>query len=774
MQHHSWTRRQIRVALLTSLLASHSVPHAEVEEILVTASRRAESAQSVGASLSTLSADDYRESGASDLGRLADQIPNVNVFANNSTLQALYIRGIGQNEFAGNLDGPTATYVDEVYISKPWMISRPQFDVERVEVLKGPQGTLFGRNTTAGALSYYTKSPERERSAAVDASADHHQRYQLSGFGNTPLTARLSARLSYSLAANNGGPWHNRTLNDDQGGREHPLGRLKLLWEGDEATLLLSLHGGADRSEMVAYTSPGLFDAGGGLCPAIFSGAIIADPSACLKFAGAAAALGVPTAERDDGKQSTVSSGIVNARDDRFGGVQLRIERFFERAVLTSISAYEGYRSNWHDNPDDTPFVGVDTTYFDDIDQFTQELRLTGKRGERLRYVAGLFFEHTDLVEINNGDLSRNPLGILPPQFPVLASELSQEVNAVAVFMNAEFDLLPTVAFIGGIRGTYETTEVNARTSLSRSDRRGRADRVTPVLITTFDGGGQLLAQAPNAGFLRDTLRQDDLSWRAGLEWQMHDDIMLYGTLATGYRTGGFASPIGGEVKKFDAEEILSREVGVKAWLLDRQLQANASGFYYTYDDVQVNVDDPTAGLAPFTQNIGEQEGVGGEVDLWWSPNVAWDVRLGGSYLDAEFSKTSAAISDYTTQITGRPTPLQGKRPVNAPPWSLNGAVRHQRALGHGLLMLLGAQARWVDERFLEVTNQAFDRAPSYAALNLRAAIKTVDDKWEFALWGNNVTDAEILTYINNIQWFTVHVYSEPATWGLSVRYEMD
>lgn len=772
-----WTPSRTRYfpthALPLGILVSTPV-YAEVEKVLVTATRREESAQSVSASLNTLSGRDYRETGASDLGRLADQLPNVNVFANNSTLQALYIRGIGQNEFAGNLDGPTATYVDEVYISKPWMISRPQYDVERVEVLKGPQGTLFGRNTTAGALSYFTRQPTRTRSAGVNVTADHHQRYQLEGFGSGALSERWSARLAYSVAANNGGPWYNQTLRDDQGGREHAMGRLKLLWEGEHTNLQFTAHAGADRSEMVAYTSPGLLQPGGALCPAVFSGAIIEHPSACLKYAGLAAAAGLPSAERDDGKHTTAASGLVNARDDRFGGAQLRVEHFFEHATLTSVSAYEGYRSNWHDNPDDSPFTGVDTRYFDDIDQFTQEVRLSGDAGARLTYVTGLFYEHTELLEINSGDLSRNPLQILPPQFPVLASELDQEVDALALFVNGEFDLVPTVSLIGGVRGTYEETAVRARTSLARNDPRGREDRPTPVIVTTFSAAGEPLALARDEGFLSDSQRQADVSWRGGLKWQVQPDILLYGTLATGYRTGGFAAPIGGEVKKFDAEKIFSREVGLKTWLFARRLQANLSGFHYTYDDVQVNVDDPSAGLAPFTQNIGEQEGLGAEADLWWSPGTAWDVRLGASYLDAEFSKTAAVISDYTTRITGQFTPLQGKRPVNAPPWSVNGAVRYTRPLRQDLLMVLGANARWVDERFLEVTNRPFDRAPSYAALNLRAAVTTADERWEFALWGTNVTDAENLTYINNIQWFTVHLYSEPATWGLSVRYEMD
>lgn len=746
----------------------------EVEEIMVLADRREQAAQNVAASVSTLSAEEYRATGASDLGRLAHQLPNVNVFANNSTLQALYIRGIGQNEFAGNLDGPTATYVDEVYLSKPWMISRPQFDVERVEILKGPQGTLFGRNTTAGALSYFTRSPTNQRDAAIEVTADHHQRYQLEGFGNAPLTERLSARLAYSLAANNGGPWENQTLRTDQGGREHAMVRLKLRWDGEHTMLQFGAHAGADRSEMVGYTSPGLFLPGGALCPAVFSGAIIEHPQACLKYAGAAAAAGFPNAERDDGDPTTVASGMTNGRDDRFGGAQLRVERYFDRATLTSISAYEAYRSNWQDNPDDSPFVGVATYYFDDIDQFTQEVRLASEPGARLQYVTGIFFEHTDLLEINSGDLSRNPLGILPPQFPVLASELDQTVDAVALFTNGEFELLPRLTVIAGLRGTYEDTEIRARTSLARNDRRGREDRVTPVLVTTFSAAGEPLALARNAGFLHDSQHQADVSWRAGLKFELREDVLLYGTLATGYRAGGFASPIGGEVKKFDAEKIFSREIGLKAWLLERRLQANLSGFHYTYDDVQVNVDDPSAGLAPFTQNIGQQDGVGGEAELWWSPDERWDVRLGASYLDAEFSNTDAVISDYTTRVTGAFTPLEGRHPVNAPPWSANGAVRHERELRNGLRLVLGAQGRWVDERFLEVTNRPFDRAPSYAALNLRAAIATVDERWELVFWGNNVTNAENLTYINNIQWFTVHLYSEPATWGLSLRHEIE
>ena len=179
---------------------------------------------------------------------------------------------------------------------------------------------------------------------------------------------------------------------------------------------------------------------------------------------------------------------------------------------------------------------------------------------------------------------------------------------------------------------------------------------------------------------------------------------------------------------------------GIKARLAGDTLQLNASIFKYNYKDLQVNVDDPLSPLVPLTRNIGEADMSGIEADLWWAPSDGLDIKLGVGYLDAEFEKTNRSITTYVG-----PIPLQGKRPVNTPEWTYNGLIRYERPLNSNLSLVLMGDFRWTDERFLEATNQVFDRADDYMLVNARAAIVGPDGRWEAALGGKNITDEAYL-----------------------------
>lgn len=242
--------------------------------------------------------------------------------------------------------------------------------------------------------------------------------------------------------------------------------------------------------------------------------------------------------------------------------------------------------------------------------------------------------------------------------------------------------------------------------------------------------------------------------------------MLVYANLTTGYRSGGYSLPFAGAATSFDPEELFAQEIGLKGQFLERTLQVNASLFRYDYDDVQVNVDDPVSPLVPITRNVGKQENAGAELEVTWQPSDRWFVKQGIGYLDAEYKDTTRAISTYAGIV-----PLEGKRPVNSPEWTYNGIVRYQFPLNGDWGGSLTADYHWVDDRFLEATNQIFDRADAYWLVNLRAAVASEDGKWEVAVYAKNLFDEEYLTYINNIGFFKLDIFGETRTIGATLRH---
>lgn len=730
-----------------------------IEEIIVTAQKREQSAQDIGITISAFDGDDFREFG-SDIGSLAGQIPNVEAYGNGTYLQSFFIRGIGLNEFSGNFNAPVAIHLDEVYVSKNWMASRPNFDIQRVEALKGPQGTLFGRNTTGGAVNYYTNLPAENFEAFIEAGIDNHERYNLEAAVSGPLSDNVRGRFSYYGAIGNGGPQDNIFTGEEHGKPDVQMFRGQLIWDASEQTTIrLLAHGGYDKSDLTAYKGPGIFNFGApGFCPQALAGQVSDAPSTCAKFGGLATAAGVPEAEFEPADPHTINQNYAPTKNDDFYGGYLRIDHELDWATVTSISAYERYNRNQREDSDSTPIASADVDWFNEIDVFTQELRLTGEVNDRWRYVAGFFFEHDNLKQYDSAELfSATPflLVVVPAPPPRFVGDFEQENDSYAFFLHNEYELSDTLTATVGLRYTNDQTDINARTLLGLNDPTGDDDRVTPVVIVDT---------------LNDSRTDNDFSWKLGLTWDVSDDLLAYASLTTGFRTGGYSVPFGGSIVEYAPEDLFAQEVGMKGLFLNESLQINAAFFRYEYQDLQVNVDDPVSPLVPVTRNIGESETIGFEIDAWWRPSENWDAKFGAGYLDAEFTETNRAM---TTISALGPIPLEGNTPVNSPDWQINGLLRYQQPVMQGWDVMLMSDFRWVDQRFLEVTNQPADRADDYWVVNVRAGLLSQDGNWELSVWGKNIFDEEYLTYTNNLPGpgFKLDIFGEQASFGATLRY---
>ena len=749
---------------------------AEIEEIIVTAQKREESAHDVGLTLSAFGAESYRTLAGGTLDGLTSQIPNVEAYLTGTFFQSVHVRGIGLNEFQGQFDSPVAQHVDEVYVSKPWMIARPMYDVQRVEVLKGPQGTLFGRNTTGGALNYYTSPPTEEATGYLQMAVDEHERYSLQGAMSGPLSPGLLGRLSFRGDFGSGGPQKNLFDAEEHGKPDLFDLRGQLSWHRDRLTARVLMHGGRDTGEKLAFKGPGIFNLGApGLCPELFSGDVTHSPESCAKSAGFAILNGNPQGEFEPSSASTINQNTPPRVDDTFYGGYLRLDYELERATLTSITAFEYYERIHSEDSQSDIFNSTSTHYYNQIDQFSQELRLTGDLSEQWRYVAGFFYERDDLDQIDGSDLSGQQLpGITPPFANQFFGQFNLEVESIAVFAHTEYDPVTDVTINLGIRYTSDSTDVDdAMLGLGNLPQTGKKRRVTPCLITTFPGGPIGTPACPFLGpyapLYSDSRNDENVSWRAGVEWRPTENVLLYANLTTGYRGGGYSLPFAGAATTFEPEELFAQEAGLKGRFLNGAIETNLAVFRYDYDDVQVNVDDPVSPLVPITRNIGEQENLGFEGEFVWRPTPRLYVKQALGYLDAEFGDTDRAITTYAGAI-----PVDGKRPVNTPQWTYNGVLSYWQPVGDNWDIAVTVDYRWIDDRYLEASNQPFDRARDYWVANLRIALSARDHSWEFAIFAKNLFDEEYLTYINNIAFFKLDIFGERRSVGASIRYSFE
>ena len=744
--------------LLSSLTvtAQDSASALSLEEVVVTAQKREQSIQDVGFAVSAFNEEDAARF-ASDIGALAGQAPGVESYGNNSYFQSFFIRGVGLNEFSGNYNPPVAVHNDEVYVSKNWATARPSFDIERIEILKGPQGTLFGRNTTGGAVNYYTNKPTAETEGHIRASADEHSRYSLTGAVSGALSDSVNGRLSFYRGFGSGGPQFNLFTNEEHGEPDVIELRAQLEWAVSDATSVRVLaYTGSDESELQGYKSPGIFtNVFGGdvpsnpaaFCPEILSGAAITNPAACTKFLGVT---GDTNIEREPGDLQTINQNNAPRKDDEFGGGYIRIDHDFGNATLTSITAYDDYSRFNQEDADGTPIASNDVDYRNELELFSQELRLTGlAMDEQLNYVAGVFYSDEDLFQEDVLDFSATAFNNAPLSAglpPSLFGRFDQTVTSLAVYFNADYSLSDQLTLTLGGRYTRDETEIDAQTG-----------------VTLLDG--TLLATVSS---LQDDRTDTDTSFRLGLSYNLDDSTLLYVNYATGFRTGGYSVPFGGTVIEFEEETLQSFELGYKSDLSDT-VRLNAAGFFYTYDDRQVNVDDPVSPIAPITRNIEESEVFGFEAELTWLASANLELKLGYSFLDAELSKTDRVM----TTIALAPVALQGNVPVNAPEHQFNGSINYVGSISDSLNWLAYLDFRWVDERFLEVTNQPADTADAYAVVNASFGILSADETWDVSVWVKNLTDEDYLVYINNLPGpgFSLNVFGEQRTAGVSFSY---
>lgn len=739
-------KRKLPLAILLGSIATANA--VEIEEVVVTAQKRAESIQDIGVTVTAFTGDDIKELGYGQPIDIAAQTPGLQAISSGgSEIPVFTIRGVGLDDFNANNASGVAVYIDEVNATSPLYLKGQLFDLERVEVLKGPQGTLYGKNATGGAINYISAQPTDEFSGYVTGGISRWDTYKFEGVINGQLTDGINSRLS--VLVENGDGWQE----DSQTGEEFgDTDKYAFRWLtsfdiGDNATLLLNLHGSEDQSKPTSGTNIG-------------EGSILATPIPFFinfPFTPAQVAAAYPT--EFDVSEVAVGGWDVFRDEEALGGsAKLTID--FDAFTLTSITSYDQYERDLGDNTDGSRFSLLDYMNTDETETFSQELRFTSNSEGPFSWIFGLTYSNYQY----EGDTSVFPddlyRAIISPFLPKAEAQLlqDQESDSYGAYLHTEMELTEGLSLIVGLRYSKDKHDIDSV-----------GIDVDGVFVPPpFGGPGTILTS-------KDESQQDDnVSGKIGLDYQINDDWLLYANVATGYKAGvyfGAPALVSEAFSYVEPEDVLAYEAGFKGSLLDNSMQLNFSVFRYEYEDRQSLVSG-TIGFPPqpfvSLSNVAESETTGAELELRWLPAEGWDLRAGVGYLDTEITDPTVELPPLT--VLSVPI-TKGLDLPSSPQWSYSMVARYEWAMG-SLLASVQADFSWIDDQAVSLgdPNALVDERKS---LGLRLNIGSAEETWNIALWARNVEDENeaIVGFVSNDGTRGAH-YQHPRDYGAEFTYK--
>ena len=744
---------------VTSTIVGSQLHAAEIEVIQVTAQKRVQVVQDIGITMAAFGEEQLKELGVTDVVNVAANVSNVQVnygLGNNF----FNIRGLGLNEFTSNLDAPVAVHVDEVYMSKGFMTGMVLFDVERVEVLKGPQGDLFGRNTTGGAVNFYTNKPDFEFSAGVSIGFDNYQTFTTENFVTGPLGEHWAGRLSMYITNQGEGYYDNTTRNTDEGAVKEQAIRGQLLWDNEQgSTVLISTHYGQDSSELHPYEGVGNTTPDGeGFCAAYLNGTVEGNNANCLRGLDLIFNPGKDISQYYPGENDpyTTQNNLSFDVDNQSFGALVKVDHQLNDAIFTSITAYEQSSQDQREDSDGSPVTSVEVYWHTQFKQLTQEFRLTSDfEHNNWNYIAGMFYEHDDF---DNADYLT---AYLPFNGLNNYSHYNQKIDALAAFLHIENQLTDKVRLISGVRYSWEQTKLTGGTYKGEGLKSVNG-KEQPITIT---GPAALASELDDGGHRTD----ENMTFKMGVEWKKTDGLLYYGSVSTGFRSGGYSIAFAAtqdQMTSLDPEEITAYEIGFKSTLMDNSVLFNGALFRYDFRNGHIDVDAPGSPV-PITINAAAIETIGAEFDVKWAPFDGLQLSSGVGWVDAELK------SKLTLQTGIGEVELQGNRPAFNPEYTYNGQARYVTEVADGLDLIFASDWSWRAKQYLEVNNQPSNLIDDYWILNARIVLESTKNDWRISLWGKNITETEYVTYLNDLPAFgwLLRGYGAPSTYG--VTFEM-
>jgi iron complex outermembrane receptor protein len=778
-----------------------------LEEIVVTAQKREQGVNDIGITVNAFTGAQLQELGVFSAEQMAQLTPGLTVNETAATGVPLYtIRGVGFQDYSTAASSTVGLYFDEVAIPYTVMSRGVIFDVQRVEVLKGPQGDLYGRNTTAGQINFVSNKPTEEFAAGFHGSYGRFNIFDLEGFVSGPLGDKVQARLAFRTTQSNKG-WQKSTTRDDSLGEldSNAVRAMVNLQPSDDVSILFNFHYVKDKSDNRANTSYDGTVAGLGPFESPYTpleeyflpgGAHFGETPPWYSLGDNRAA------DWTNSYTSPITGKTFNLRpqrDNELKGVSAKLDWNLGNVDLVSITGYDKFdrtESNDWDGGFFNDSSNINTT---DLEVFSQELRLTGQSDDLL-WIAGLYYSNDTMDEYYHYFMSDSvygfgsiPWGVglfAPTPILELDTKYHQKTESKAAFGHVEWKFADSWRLTLGARYTEEDRKWAGCTFVSEDGSLGAFlnaqfgstlapgdcgtiddDPTSPTFIFAVIGGPNV-----NDAFhvYEDKIKTDKWMGKIGLDYIASNDVLLYATLSQGFKSGGFNganSNTTQQLKPYKEEVLTSWELGAKSTLLDGRMQLNVSGFYYDYKDKQEQDRAVTfVGNISGLTNVPKSEIIGAELDLNWVPVDGLTLNLGLAYLDTEVKKWEAVDPDASQWPVTVTRDASGIELAMSPEWQASGLASYEWPIGHSLVMEVAGDFSYQDSTTGGA--QPSDATDSYTIYNARIGIGSADYKWRAQLWGRNITDEYYYpaAYLGGNGPY-IRVTGMPVTYGVSLTY---
>lgn len=750
---------------------------ATLEEVLVTAQRVETNIQTTPVAVTAVSADFIDRFGLRNVTSLQNAAPNL-VFnsgtGGSSSQVSAFIRGVGEFDFLLTTDPAVGLYVDGVYMARTFGSNLELSDVERVEILRGPQGTLFGKNNIGGAISVSTRKPTGSGETRLQASAGNYSAVYLDGYTDQAISPTLAIGASALYRKADG--WQRRPGPD--GAEEDKAGaRVTLAWTPSDTVESVLSAEVVDQDQTSNANVMLVFVPGQDFFSPLFNGFVSPANPCCTT----------------NSLKRSNAEGPLNVDDlDGHAFTWTTTWEFAPEVSLKSITGYRKMEAHFGRDGDNSALDYNGDVHDETHRQFSQEFQLTGS-GERLNWVAGAYFfdertrDQTELVTSSGLFDALNGLGAIADltDFTSPLTQLylaryfldfnldfdnRQETRDYAAYFNLDFALTDKLSLQAGLRYTDETKEFeqyalrkesNSSLFLFTNPFTGQPDE--SVLTTPSDSCGDVYDRGTRYD-CKETW--DDISPRLGLTYAFSDELFGYLVASRGFRSGGFdGRPTERSgINDYKPEHLRSYEAGLKALLADNRVRLNTAVFYNEYDDKQVLL---SFGTTVVTQNAAEATIWGVESELEAAVTDRFSLRGSIGYTEGEYDEW------FDPNAVGGPADYSDRKLRNNPEWTANLAAIYEAPLAGGTLRLSG-NASYVDDMYLDSENAEVLHAGSRTLLDAGISWATADERWEVGVLGKNLSDEqELVSGFNGQQFFgyAEGFYNAPRRYFLTLKF---
>jgi outer membrane receptor protein involved in Fe transport len=738
------------VATTPSAQSNSTVP-----ELIVTAQKRQQNVNKVPMSITAITGQQLVNAGVTQVKDLAKFTPGF-TYADSGTGTPIFtIRGVGFSDIGLSARPTVSAYNDQAPLPFSIETRGVALDLERVEVLKGPQGTLFGTNSTGGALNFIAAKPTSDFQAGADLSYGRFNATQISGFVSGPLVQTVTARLA--IEHDGSDAWQNNYVNGEKLGiQDFWNGRLTVDWTpNDRFKAALTLSGWYDHGDTQAEQ---------------YIGVVPTTPFPVPQLSA------YPIAPHND-QAAGWDPGRGYRKNNNFVQANARLDYTLSPTLtLTSLTSYSHYRE---DQLSDLDGTSVSDNYFKtigDLESISEELRLAGTFADRGHFTIGGNYDHDSTNEF---DHVFSPASSISNEVSFLFVEplqvdfdlrTNERADTAAGFASVDYDVTNAINVYGGVRYTDFREGFSG---CSADDGSG----VFAAVFTIIDGapvapgGCTTVAQNGKPGLIVSSLHETNVSWRAGAQWTVAPSAMFYFNVSQGYKAGGFPLVPANNFNSLlpvNQESVLAYEGGFKVGLFDHALQLNGAVFHYDYTDKQVLGSETLPGIGTVLAliNIPKSAIDGAELQIATTPVSGLSLSGSATYLNSGVTNNF-----YNTDPLGNTINFKGEQFPNTPHWMLSALADYKWSLNDRFNGFVGGDVSYQSQTQSEFGNLPLFQTTAYALLDLRAGVAAKDGTWRLWLWGRNVTNTYYWTAATHVQDTIVRYMGMPATYGVSLSY---